>query len=276
MPLSLPFQFFSNLLNYFLVIRFSLDSPILCLFGWNSPFFESLDYFHHFAQLFGAHVFRSAAIHQLSSHSLPRVSRTLSAPCRGYHLPVRSSGLVMTSQMATSPFSLSFRQDLWSITSAWHFHVFVSFFASHTLIPVRFRAPLCSMLHSLPPLVNETPLFLRFGLDFSTIFPFLHHAMEAGCIVQGYMHLLSLLLRSFSSRFCPKAFIQHCSCLCQLISLLISFRDEPFNFCHLFFFFLRMVCLNMCHFHQDASLTQFMEFFFPNFYPQVCISGSWL
>ena len=52
----------------------ALDSPILCLFDWDSSFLQSLDSFHHFAKFFGAHLFRSTAVHQLWSHSLPRVS----------------------------------------------------------------------------------------------------------------------------------------------------------------------------------------------------------
>ena len=58
----------------------------------------------------------------------------------------------------------------------------------------------------------------------------------------------SLLLQSNSSLFCHKTFVQHCFCFCQLIRFLISFSDEPFDFCHLLFFFLRSVCLDMCHF----------------------------
>ena len=129
---------------------------------------------HHFAKLFGVHLFKSAAIHEFWSHSLPRISRTPSAPNQNISLPVHSSDQVMTSQIATSPFSKSFRQKFWSRACTWHLHVFASFSASHTSKPVCFRAPLCSMFHSLPSLVDKTSLFLRLWPEFLTIFPFLH------------------------------------------------------------------------------------------------------
>ena len=41
----------------------SLKSPVFCFFGWDSSFLESLDSFQHSAKFFGAHLFRSTAIH---------------------------------------------------------------------------------------------------------------------------------------------------------------------------------------------------------------------
>ena len=82
------------------------------------------------------------------------------------------------------------------------------------------------MLRSLTLLVYEHPLFFRLRLEFFTIFPFLHQAMEAGRILQSCIHLLSLLLHSFSSCFCLKSFVQHCSCFRQLVSLLVAFGNE--------------------------------------------------
>ena len=42
---------------------FSHNSPILCLFGWDSSFLKNLNSFHHFAKILGAHQFRLKAIH---------------------------------------------------------------------------------------------------------------------------------------------------------------------------------------------------------------------
>ena len=166
-------------------------------------------------------------------------------------------------------------QEFWSSTTSWHLHVFASSSISHTSIHICFLAPLCSMLHTPNPLVNETPLFFWLRLELFTIFPFLHQTVEASRMLQSYIHLLSLLLHCISSRFCQKAFIHQYSCFCRLISLLITFGDEPLKLRHLFFFFLRAVCLHMCHFHQDASFDQFM-WLLQFFKPQPCISGSWL
>ena len=153
-------------------------------------------FFSPFCQSIWCPWFRHAIIHQLWSHSLPRIPPTFPPSYQDFSLSVHSSDEVMTSQIAPSPFSSSFRQEFCSITSAWHFHVFASSSAPHTSIPVRFRAPLCSMLHSFTPLVDKTPLFVRLGLEFFTIFPFLNQTMEAGRILQGYILFLSL---SFAS-----------------------------------------------------------------------------
>ena len=98
--------------------------------------------------------------------------------------------------------------------------------ASHASIPVRFRAPLGSMLHSFTPLVDKTPLFFLLWLKLFTVLPLFFQAVKAGCMLQSYVHFLS-----------------SAPVFCQLISLLIAFGDERFKCCHLFFFFLRTVCL---------------------------------
>ena len=55
------FHFLYSLLYSFLVILFFSPS-FLQFFGWDSSFLENLDSFHHFAEFFGVHLFRSAAI----------------------------------------------------------------------------------------------------------------------------------------------------------------------------------------------------------------------
>ena len=84
---------------------YSLDSPILCLFGWDSSFLENFDSFHHFAKLFGVRLFRSVAIRQFWSLSLPRISRTLSAPYQNFSLPVHFFKHIVSSHMSLFPFS---------------------------------------------------------------------------------------------------------------------------------------------------------------------------
>ena len=168
-------KLFNSLLYSSLVILFFSPS-ILQLFASmaGTSFLENLDSFHHFPDSLVSICSSSAAILQFWSHSVPRISRTLSAPCQKNSLPVHSSDQVMTSQMTPPPFFQSFRQDFWSITSTCHLHICATFSASHTSVPVRFRAPLCSMLHSFTPLVDKTPLFFRLWPEFLTIFPFLH------------------------------------------------------------------------------------------------------
>ena len=87
------------------------------------------------------------------------------------------------------------------MTTTWLFDVFASSSAPHTSIPLRFRAPLCSMLHSFTPLVDKTPLFFGFWPEFLTIFPCLHYTVEASRILQSYAFIQHRLLFANSSAF---------------------------------------------------------------------------
>ena len=152
--ISKPF----NSRRYFFPV--SLDSRVLSLFGWDSPFLEYLESFSQFCQILCCP--SGPACNNLSAFS---------ATHEDFSLSVHSSYEIMSSQMAPSPFFRTFWHEFLSCAFSWHLHVFASSCASHAWIPVRFRGPLCSMLHSLTPLVNKTPHFFRLWLELFTILP---------------------------------------------------------------------------------------------------------
>ena len=99
----------------------------------------------------------------------------------------------LPSQMTPSPFFHSCRQEFWSITSAWHFHAFASFFRisyNGTCLLPRTHTVRCFILS----LLLSTKIHFSFGLDLNSSQSF-HSStktMEAGCILQGHAHFLSL------------------------------------------------------------------------------------
>ena len=144
----------------------------------------------HCAMLFSAHLLRLAAVHQFGSHFLSSVTRSFSAPNQNFSLPVHSSYLIVSSHMLLSPFS---KKMLASISA-----LYIVLASSCTCCPfhiLRHRY-LVTAHHSVRCLVFS--LFLSTKVQFSfdcgfTICPFLHQAMEAGCVLQSCMHF-SLLV----------------------------------------------------------------------------------
>ena len=101
------------------LILFSCDSSFFVL--RSSRFFPPLLEPYHFPGLVLSSTFchaceyhrlRLTTIHQFRSHSLPRISRTLSAPYQDLSLPVHSPYQVMTSQMSSSPFFQFFENNV--------------------------------------------------------------------------------------------------------------------------------------------------------------------
>ena len=147
-----------------------------------------------------------------------------------------------------------FRQEFWSITSTWHFHVLASSSAPHASIPVRFRAPLCSMFHSFTPLVDKTPLFFRLWLEVFS--PSIVLLGSQNWLRTAELHTLLLsccTVFALASAINPSSNIAPAFANSSGFSL--QSATTPLKLCHLFFFFLRTVCLHMCHFHQDAFFT---------------------
>ena len=161
-----------------------------CEVHLSTSFLDSLDSFHHFAKFFGAHLFRSTAIHNIWSYSLPRDPKHLLHPTN------------------TSLF-----------------------------------CPFFSRGHVLPD--GAFSMFPNFWTRI-----LVHHiCLASSCIC--------VLFRITCIDTCP---LPRTTVFDASVSFLIAFGDEPLRLRHLFFFFLRAVCLHVCHFHQDASVHQFMLF----------------
>ena len=166
----------------------------------------------------------------------------------------------MSSKMAPLPFSNFFRQEFRSSTFSWHLHVFASSSASHTSIPI----PRTTLFDASSPLFSgpqRSTFFFWLWLELFRIFPFLHPNSES------YPQTARLHTRPLSL----SCFIRHCSCFCQLASLLITFVDEPLELRHLSFFFVR------CAFTRSTSTD--MPLFTNSCddsenFPQICICGS--
>ena len=86
-------KLFDSLLYPFLVILFFSPSIILLFasLAGTLPSSRVWVLFHHFAKFFGVPFVPIHSISPAWSHSLPRISRTLSAPCQNFSLPVHSS-----------------------------------------------------------------------------------------------------------------------------------------------------------------------------------------
>ena len=89
---------------------FSIDYPVLCLFGWDSSFLEEFGFCSPF--LPKSLVSICSGLQQFISFGpiLCLAYPEHFSTCQNFSLPVRSSDQVMTSHMMTSSFSPSFRK----------------------------------------------------------------------------------------------------------------------------------------------------------------------
>ena len=200
---------------------------------------------------------------------MPRITRAFSAPNQHF-----SMSTILTKSCPPKYFLRSFHasgQILRPRTSSRHLHVLVSPSTPHTSILIGLHTPLRSMLRLLSFLVHSVSTFLlALAWAFFAVFPFLHQGGKAGCVLQGCVHLFSLLLHCLCSRFRHKIFVQHCSFFCQLIRFFVAFSDKLLKVRHIFTIFVCAKCLDMRHFHHNISCDKTVQFF-PNFDPQVCI-----
>ena len=162
----------SNLFQKKPPILFSCDSslssfnlPVSCFLFWTLPSSSTLNSLQHFAILLDTLRFRLATIHQFTSHSFPRISRTPSAPYQNLSLPVHSSYQVMTSQMSPSPFSKLSDKNFGPV------HFLGIFICLLPLPHLTLRYLSASAHHSvrcfvfLTLLVSENPLLFRLPLE---------------------------------------------------------------------------------------------------------------
>ena len=156
-------------------------------------------------------------------------------------LPVHSSYQDMTSQLSSFPLLHAFWQRI----------LVVNIFLASSCICFLFHIShfdTCPLPHtnlfdaSFPHSSCQRKLF--------TVLPLFYKAVEAGRILQCCIHLFSFLLHGFCSCF----FVQHCSCFCQLISLLIAFADKPLKRLYMFMFFHRAVRLIMLYLYRHMSI----------------------
>ena len=108
-------------------------------------------------------------------------------------------------------------------------------------------------------LIHKNPLFFWLRFELFTIFPFFHQAVKAACVLQGCTHFFSLLLHCLCSRFRHKSFVQHCSCFCQLIRLLVAFSDKLLK-CDISFLSFFVRCALTCSLHFNRYLSSAFSF----------------
>ena len=132
-----------------------------------------------------------------------------------------------------------------------------------------------SVRSTIPSLFLSMKLHFSFSLGLSSSQSFHSSTKQwklAAYSKATYTSSLSLLLHSFSCRFCQKAFTHHCSCFSQLISPSVTNLSNCVIFSFSFFVRCAFTCstsTKMPFFTSSCSSSQM-------FYPQVCISGSWL
>ena len=173
---------FKSLWYSFLVILLLLpfNLPIPSLLRRDPAILKDLDPLYHFAVLLGAYLLRLAAVHQFRSHSLPRISRTFSAP-QNFSLSVYCADQVVTSQLTLFFCSVHFPGIFMYLLLFPHLmHRYLLVSAHHSV-----RCFVASFFQ-----IHENPLFFRLRLEFFTILPFLHHTVKAGCTLQSCAHLL--------------------------------------------------------------------------------------
>ena len=91
----------------------------------------------------------------------------------------------------------------------------------------------------------QKTFFFWLRLELFTIFLLFYQTVKARCVLQGRIHLFSLLLDCFPCHFRHKTLVQHSTCLCQLIRLFIAFVDKLLKLRHVLLILLCAVRLDI-------------------------------